>query len=275
MSQLFLTDLDHTFLRDDLSISSNSKTIWNSMAESHIMGIATARTYKKSEQFLSGLHINAPMILLDGSFIVSPEKKILDMKILSKNIGDEIIDCGAKLGIFPFVLALKDKNLNEAFLYPQKMNKQQKELLTRYINDDNLQKCSNIKAMQNNFKLVYFGEKKQLEELQDNLKAIFKDEIKYILAPEAYLGCYFLTLLHKDADKAHGLQKVHELMQIDYKNFTVFGDNLNDIGMFNLAKTSVAVANAQEEVKKIATVISDYNNNEDAVAKYLESINLL
>jgi hypothetical protein len=274
MSQLFLTDLDHTFLRDDLTISTESKTVWNTMAEKHIMGIATARTYKKSEQFLRGLHLNAPMILLDGSLIVSSERKILDMKTLSKNIGNEIIECGAKLGIYPFVLALKDKNLNEAFLYPTQLNIHQRELLTRYVKDDNLQECANIKAMDDNFKLVYFGEKEQLELLQDTLLTIFKDEIKYILAPEAYIGCYFLTLLNKDADKAHGLQKVHEIMEIDYKDFTVFGDNLNDIGMFNLAQTSVAVANAHEDVKKIATVISKFNNNEDAVAKYLRSINL-
>ncbi len=101
MSKLFLTDLDHTFLRDDLTISNHSKTIWNSMTKNHIMGIATARSYKKSEQFLSGLHINTPMILLDGALIVSPEKKILDMKTLSKEMGDEIINCGAKLGIYP------------------------------------------------------------------------------------------------------------------------------------------------------------------------------
>jgi Cof subfamily protein (haloacid dehalogenase superfamily) len=278
MQKLFLTDLDHTFLRNDLSISDFSKDIWNSMAKNYIMGIATARTYKKSEQFLRGLHLNAPMILLDGSLIVSPKekgKKILDMKTLTQEMGDEIIQCGAKLGIYPFVLALKDRHLNEAFLYPSQTNSHQKELLTRYKDDDNLQECTNIRAMQDNFKVVYFGEQEQLEELQENLKAIFKDEIKYILAPEAYLGCYFLTLLHKDADKAHGLQSVHEMMQIDYKNFTVFGDNLNDIGMFKLAHTSVAVANAHEEVKKIATFVSDYNNNEDAVAKYLQSINLI
>ena len=275
MTQLFLTDLDHTFLRDDLSISVESKTIWNKMVQKNIMGIATARTYKKSEQFLRGLHLNAPMILLDGSFIVSAEKKILDMKVLSQEIGNEIINCGAKLGIYPFVLALKDENLNEAFLYPTQTNSEQKELLTRYKGDDNLQECANIKAMQDNFKLVYFGQKEQLELLQDNLQAIFKDEIKYILAPEAYLGCYFLTLLHKSADKAHGLQKVHEIMQVDYKEFTVFGDNLNDIGMFELANTSVAVANAHEDVKKIASHISDFTNNEDAVAKYLQSISLL
>ena len=272
MKQLFLSDLDHTFLRDDLTISDFTKIVWNSMAKEHTMGVATARSYSKSEQFLQGLSINTPMILLDGSLIVSPEKKILDMKTISKEIGDEIINCGAKLGIYPVVLALKDQDLNEAFLYPRQTNNYQKELLLRYKNDDNLQECSNIKAMKDNFKLVYFADLEQLEELQENLKAIFKDEIKYILAPEAYLGCYFLTLLHKSADKAHGLQKVHELTQIDYKHFTVFGDNLNDIGMFNLAHTSVAVANAHEEVKKIATFVSDHTNNEDAVAKYLQKL---
>ncbi len=272
MSKLFLTDLDHTFLRNDLTISDYSKTTWNTMAQNHIMGIATARTYKKSEQFLQGLHINTPMILLDGSLIISPEKKILDMKTLSNEMGNEIIECGAKLGIYPFVLALKDKHLNEAFLYPTQTNSHQKELLKRYKGDDNLQERSHIKAMKDNFKLVYFGEQNQLEELQENLQSIFKDEIKYILAPEAYLGCYFLTLLHKDADKAHGLQRVHEMTQIDYKNFTVFGDNLNDIGMFKLAHTSVAVANAHKELKELATFVSEFSNNEDAVAKYLQSI---
>ncbi len=273
MPKLFLTDLDHTFLRDDLSISDYTKTTWNAMSQNHIMGIATARSYKKSEQFLQGLHINTPMILLDGSLIVSSDKKILDMKTLSKEMGDEIIECGAKIGIYPVVLALKDKYLNEVFLYPKNRSSYLNDLLNRYKGDDHLKECVHIKAMDDNFKLVYFGQKEQLEELQDNLKAIFKDEIKYILAPEHYLGCYFLTLLHKDADKAHGLQSVHEITQIDYKNFTVFGDNLNDIGMFNLAQTSVAVANAHEEVKKIATFVSDYSNNEDAVAKYLQGIN--
>ncbi len=272
MTKLFLTDLDHTFLRNDLSISTYSLNTWNNMSKKHIMSIATARSYKKSEQFLKGLNTNAPMILLDGSLIVSPEKKILDMKILSQEIGNEIIECGKKLGIYPVVLSLKDKNLNEVFLYPKQRNSYTNELIKRYHMDDNLQESNNIKAMKENFKIVYFSTKEQLQQLQENLHTVFKDEIKSILAPEAYMGCYFLTILHKDADKAHGLKTVHELMQIDYKDFTVFGDNLNDMGMFELAKTSVAVSNAHEELKKIATYVSSYTNDEDAVAKYLQTI---
>ena len=274
MQKLFLTDLDHTFLRDDLSFSEFTKNTWNTMAQYHKMGIATARSYKKAEQFLQGLHINIPQVLLDGALIVNSKKQIVDMKTLSREMGNEIIESGKKLGIYPVIIALKDQNLNEAFLHPKQKSSFLVDLLERYKGDDNLEECNNLKAMDNNFKIVYFAKKEQLEELQNNLKAIFKDEIKYILAPEAYLGCYFLTLLHKDADKAHGLAKVQEIMKIDYKDFTVFGDNLNDIGMFNLAHTSMAVANAHEDVKKIATYVSEFTNNEDAVAKYLRGIHL-
>ena len=40
----------------------------------------------------------------------------------------------------------------------------------------------------------------------------------------------------------------------DTTRLTVFGDSVNDIGMFRLAGTSVAVANALEEVKAHADI---------------------
>ncbi|WP_373072549.1 HAD family hydrolase [Sulfurimonas sp.] len=272
MSKVFITDLDHTFLRSDLSISDFTKETWNSFADTHTLGVATARTYKKAEQFLKGLHINAPMILLDGSLIVSEDKKIIDTKIIEQDMADQIIDIGAQHSLYPFVLALKDINLNEAFLYPKQRNDYQHRLLERYIGDDNLEEKANIRAMKDNFKLVYMGDESELINLKNELYKVFGDELKYILAPEAYMDCYFLTLLHKDADKAHGLKKVNEYLNIDFKYYTVFGDNLNDIGMFELAGSSVAVANAHKDVKKMATFVSKHTNDEDAVAKYLREL---
>ncbi len=274
MSKVFITDLDHTFLRNDLSISELTKDTWNSFSKDHTLGVATARTYKKAEQFLKGLHINAPMILLDGSLIVSEDKKIIDTKVINKDMGDQIIEVGSKHNLYPFVLALKDKDLNEAFWYPKQRNDYQHRLLERYAGDDNLEEKSDIKTLDNNFKLVYMGEETELVELKNELYKVFKDELKYILAPEAYMGCFFLTLLHKDADKAHGLKKVNEHLNIDFKHYTVFGDNLNDIGMFELSGASMAVANAHADVKKIATYISKHTNDEDAVARYLKNIKI-
>lgn len=272
MKKIFITDLDHTFLRSDLSISPYTQEIWNAKATDAVMSVATARTYKKTMQFLDAIKINAPMILLDGALIATRDKKIIDTKFITQEVGDAIIDAGAKYGIYPFILALADNKLNEAFLYPSVCNLHQRDVLSRYSRDDNLQEQKNIRAMNDNFKIVYMGEEQLLRELLSELRRLFGNRLKYILAPEAYVGCYFLTVLHKDADKAHGIQSVSEYSGFDIQALSVFGDNLNDLGMFKLAGTSVAVANSHEKLKKHASIVSPYTNDEDAVAKYLEGV---
>jgi len=273
MKNIYITDLDHTFLRNDLSISDYTKNIWNSYADSSILSIATARTYMKTAQFLGGVHINAPMILLDGALIATMDKQIIDTKFISKDISDMIIDEGWKFGIYPFILSLADsQNLREAFLHDEVLNKHQKEVLTRYSSADNLQKHAGIRAMDENFKIVYMGEEALLRELHEHLENLFGDNLKFILAPEAYVGCYFLTVLHPQADKSHGIRSISEHLGFDLKKLTVFGDNFNDIGMFDLAGTSVAMANAQGAVKDKADVVLEHNNDEDGVAKYLQGL---
>jgi hydroxymethylpyrimidine pyrophosphatase-like HAD family hydrolase len=104
------------------------------------------------------------------------------------------------------------------------------------------------------------------------LEKIFGSELEYKLSPEKYSDGWFLTILHPEGDKAHALQKVVDHMGRDTSDVTVFGDSVNDIGMFKLAGTSVAVANALDEVKEVADVILPHSNDEDGVAKYLEKI---
>jgi Cof subfamily protein (haloacid dehalogenase superfamily) len=272
MKNIYITDLDHTFLRNDLSVSNFTKEIWNDVATHSYVSIATARTYKKTTQFLNGIDINMPMILLDGALIATVDKKIIDTKFINKNLADAIIEEGAKFGIYPFILALADKNLNEAFLYSQTLNSVQEKVLKNYSSDDHLRSCRNISGLKNNFKIVYMGEEKLIKELALHVEAVFGDELKYILAPEAYTHSYFLTILHKDADKSHGIKTVSEYVNFDLNKLTVFGDNFNDIGMFELSGISVAVANAQDEVKQKADIILKHTNEEDAVAKYLRGL---
>jgi len=272
MKNIYITDLDHTFLQSDLSVGDYTKKIWNSYSNDSIMSIATARTYKKTMQFLVGVEVNAAMILLDGALVVTKEKKIIDVKFINKEIADEIINAGSKLGIYPFVISLADSNLTEVFLHSSILNAYQKTVLTRYTKDDNLIELTSLEALDKNFKVVYMGEKDLLRELAQKLQDTYGDSLKFILAPEAYVGCYFLTILHKNADKSHGIQSVSEYEGFDLQKLTVFGDNYNDVGMFDLAGTSVAVGNAQEGVKELADIILPHTNDEEAVAKYLEGL---
>lgn len=272
MNSLYITDLDHTFLRSDLSISNFSQDIWNSKSREAILSVATARSYNKTNQFLSKLHLQAPMILLDGSMVVTPEKKMIDLKLINKDIGNAIIDEGSKFDIYPFIITLLDMELNEGFLYPSKRNKYQQIVLDGYKGDPRMRLCDPIRAMDMNLKLVYFGDYETLEPLSRHLQQTFGTQLEYKLSPEKYSNSYFLTILHPAADKSHALQIVCEYLQEKLANVMVFGDSLNDLGMFDIAGKAIAVANALDEVKAKADIVLPQTNDEDAVAHYLASL---
>lgn len=273
MSEVFISDLDHTLLKNDLSISGFSTSIWNDFAKDSIMSIATARTYKKAIKFVDKLSLNAPLVLLDGALIATKDARIIDTKFIDKTLADEIVNEGFRFGIYPFILSLADKiDLKERFSYSTTLNFHQNEVLKNYKNDDHHDKQDRLIAHNDNFKIVYFGTKEQIEPLYIHLESIYKDNLKFIFAPEAYAKCYFLTILHKDATKAQGIKTISSHSGFSLNSLTAFGDNLNDIEMFTLAKTSVAVANAHEDVKQKATIVSSFTNDEDSVARYLKSL---
>ena len=272
MPKLYVTDLDHTFLHSSQKVSHFSKEIWNQKANAAMLSIATARSFSKTCQFLKELQLNHPLILLDGAMVATAEKKLIDLNVLSKEIGDAIINESAKFGIYPYVIALNDhKTLDETFDIPPVLNHYQKLLIEKsYTLDKRLKYTKKIEATNDTLKLVYMGEEKILRPLAEHLSSIFTDELEIKLSPENYMNCYFLTILHPFSDKAHALEKVHEYLGVEAKETTVFGDSVNDIGMFNLAGTSIAVNNALDILKESATIILKETNDEDAVAKYLQ-----
>ena len=269
MKQIFITDLDHTLLRSDLSISLFTKDILSKLTQDHLFTVATARSFHNVSEFLENIRPNAPLILLDGAMITTVEKKIIDLKLLNKETADHITDVGSKFGIFPFIIGLQDKGIEEIFWYPKICNEYQKEVLKNYKNDPRLSLKDPMSAMNRVLKVVYFGPFEILKPLTDHLKTVFQDSLEYKLSPEKYGGGWFLTLLHPEGDKSHAINKVLEYIDFTHKDLTVFGDSINDIEMFKLANTSVAVSNALENVKKEANIILEHSNDEDAVAKYL------
>jgi len=272
MQKLFISDLDHTFLHSNQSVTQFSQDIWNEKAEHAMLSIATARSFAKANDFLKDLKLNFPLITLDGAMVATREKKLIDLNVLNKDIGDAIIEESKKFDIFPYVIALTDhKSLDETFDIPSQLNYYQERLIKEsYTLDKRLSYVKDIRGAKDTLKFVYMGEEKVLRPLSEHLSKVFGKSIEVKLAPENYMKCYFLTILHPLSDKAHALNKVHEYLQVDAKETTVFGDGLNDIGMFKLAGTAVAVNNALDAVKAEANIVLDETNDEDAVAKYLQ-----
>ena len=276
MQKLYITDLDHTFLHSSQRVSDFSKQIWNEKVDHALLSVATARSFSKTHEFLKGLPLKAPLILLDGAMVATSDKKLIDIQTLSAELTSAIIQESHAFDIQPFVISLNSRqSLEETFAIPPLLNDFQSFLIkNNYATDKRLLFKKKIEGVDDTLKIVYMGNEKHLRPLAEHLKKVFGKKIEVKLSPENYMKCYFLTILHPLGDKAHALNSVHEYLNYSEKDTTVFGDSLNDIGMFKLAGTAVAVSNALDEVKEVADIVLTQSNDEDAVANYLqESIN--
>ncbi len=272
MEKFYLSDLDKTLLRDDLSISDYSKGVWNELvSRGYKLSIATARSFTGVKRLLEGLELREPMILLDGVMIAKADGEILDLKYINKSLGDEIIEFVRKsANIEPLIVALGDDK-EEIFIYPKKRNIYQDELLEKFHNDRRVLDKDNFEAMDKNLKLVYMDTKRVTAKLEHSLKAKFKNLIEIKRSKDPYIDCYFLTILHPKGDKANALRTLERIEGVDKEHTVVFGDSNNDIGLFKMAGKKIAVANAIDEIKALADIVLPWSNEEDGVMRYLEA----
>jgi Cof subfamily protein (haloacid dehalogenase superfamily) len=83
---------------------------------------------------------------------------------------------------------------------------------------------------------------------------------------------YYLEFLSPEADKGKGLAVLAKEYGIPLAETAAFGDANNDIPLFKAAHTAIAVKNASPEAKRAATRVSEWTNDEDAVAREWERL---
>ncbi|MBY7703965.1 HAD hydrolase family protein [Vibrio harveyi] len=71
------------------------------------------------------------------------------------------------------------------------------------------------------------------------------------------------------ATKGNAIEKMAEILNIKKDEIAIFGDNINDISMFEKIPNCVAVGNAVDEIKHKAKYITDTNLN-GGVGKFIK-----
>ena len=113
-------------------------------------------------------------------------------------------------------------------------------------------------------KLLIAGEPDELDTCQTLLKKRYDGLLDiYKSAP------YFLEIMPFGISKGAMLAQLLPQLGIQREELIAFGDHYNDMTMIGYAGMGVAMANGEEEVKKIASYICE-SNDEDGVAKTIE-----
>ncbi len=260
--KLLVFDLDDTLLNEEHKISRrNVETLRRAAGEGLIITIATGRMFRSTLPYARQLGINVPLITYHGALVrkaaggpdIWHRPVPLDAAV---QVAEYAVDHGYHLNLF----------IDDAFCIPET-----NEYTRAY------QSLSNVE-----FKIIgnpaeYLRREKTpptkmnivsfsgMEEIMERVAGQFHGRVTVTQArPE------FLEITHLEATKGIALRHLAEAEGVHRDEVVAIGDSLNDISMLEYAGTGVAVANAREEVKQVAQVIT-LSNLEDGVAHFIEN----
>ena len=267
--ELFVTDLDGTLINNKREIPKKSLEILNKLIDEGVnFTVATARTPATAVKILEDLNLKLPVALMNGVLIYdTKELKYIDIKGIDKESANEVLNIFKSYNKNPLVYGVKDnhlwvyhkefENIYEYNFYKERADKKLKTFVKVKDYDSSLSDSNII-----NF--VAFDNYDKISDIAEKIKSIEGVTVNYY--KDVYEDCYFLEAYSSEASKANGIKYLSKY--INYSKVICFGDNLNDIPMFELADEAYATANAAEEIKKIATDVIG-SCEEDGVAEFL------
>ena len=264
MRTLYVSDLDGTLLRSDVSNSDYTNRTINRLAQQGMLFCyATARSYSTSVKVTRGLDARIPLIVYNGAMIIDNATGEI---LLSNFFGDDAHALLSDLlahGVYPIVYAFVDGV--ERFSYvPERCSRGVLDFVASRRGDRRDNPVASAEDLHRG-EIFYFaciGEEEKLESLQRR----YRDVYHTVYQRDIYSGEQWLEIMPLAASKSNAIRQLKALLGCD--RLVVFGDGRNDIDMFELADEGYAVENAAPELKAVATAVIG-RNDEDAVAHWL------
>ncbi|WP_311481306.1 Cof-type HAD-IIB family hydrolase [uncultured Anaerococcus sp.] len=114
-------------------------------------------------------------------------------------------------------------------------------------------------------KILFAQDPDKLDEPCAKLREKFGDRTEQVKSAR-----FYYEVMPKGLSKGNSILEACKIFGIAREDIIVFGDEMNDVSMFEVAGTGVAMGNAVESIKKLADFVTK-TNNEDGIAYYLEN----
>lgn len=271
MKTLYVTDMDGTLLSSDSRVSPHSGQIISDLTgKGALITVATARTPATVEPLLCDTHTTLPAIVMTGAAMWCRDtRQYINVKYLADETYRQLMDKCRKYDINPFRYTLCEGEAMQVY-HNGPMTAGEQAFVDNRLNlglkDFNIDSPVGLQPSLDG--AVFFfamGECERIFALADEIR----DTV------DCSVSCYIdifgektglLELFAPGVSKAAALKQLAK--DINAERIVAFGDNLNDIPMMQAADVSVAVGNALDQVKAIATHVIE-SNDTDAVARFI------
>ena len=267
--KIILSDIDGTFLRHDKSVPKLHETALKSILAKGIkFAFVSARMPEAIYPITDGINLpHTPVISYSGALVLTDDEKILYDKKISLDDTKKILP----------VIENNWADIAVNYYTGRKWYVSQIDIENRYVQYEiKVTQAATAPADFNELisqnilpnKILIMCEPPTCEEMESKLGAQFPNLNVVRSAP------HLLEIMDKTVSKATGIEVLLKHYGFTVDEAIAFGDNYNDIEMLEYIPQSVAMGNAPQKILKIASNVTDTNEN-GGIYTYLKKINLL
>lgn len=268
---LYISDLDGTLLNSRAEVSEyTADTINELTASGGFFSFATARTAVTSVPITSGMNINVPVVLMNGVCVYDTAKKeYVKIEKLPSDSFLKMTEVLKKFRLSGFLFTIENDVLCTFYenLESENARKFYEERKRRYgknfINVNDFTECAGKNT-------VYFSVTDRREvldpvyELMKNIDGIHIDYYRDVYEPDFW----YMEISSASASKYNAVMFLRKNYSFD--RIIGFGDNYNDLPLFEACDETYAVANARDKVKEAATGVISANTENGVALKIRE-----
>ena len=257
--ELFVTDMDGTLLDEKHNISPENLAALKELREkgTEVM-IATGRLDSMVKAYVKQLGIKTPVISCNGGLIRDfTTNETLYINEMSKSSARKTIEI-CKDHSIPYLLYCENMiytdMLSKRVDFLQEYNESQpKEDRIDFLVVDNI--FEDFNNIQNILKILIICEKGD-----SNLHEKLEADLRKIDDISAYKSSgILLDVMNKGVSKGNALKHYLKMKGLSSNKTAAIGDNFNDISMLEFADFSIAMGNAEDDIKAIADLVTKTN----------------
>lgn len=273
MKRLYITDLDGTLLDRDGRLSPKTAGILKALIEDGaLVTVATGRSLASLKEIMGDCLPKLPVIIHNGARIGNPHTgEYLYNNVMNKGVLDEVLAMAFADHFSPFLNAFEEQSDYFCYTLPANLPTEEYIQYRKTIMPEAMRpyKFRTDLAAMEVINLNIIDDRERLEEFQHKVRESCSPWVDvHITTDASFPQLGWLTVGDSRSHKAEAIRALKALVSEEPLHVTVFGDQLNDVHMFEAADRAVAVGNASPELLELAHEIID-PHWEDSVAKYI------
>lgn len=268
---LYVTDLDGTLLRDDATVSPRSIELINSaISRGAFFTYATARSFTSSRRVTAELELRLPVITYGGTVLAHQETgQAHEVQLLPRAIVEAAMEACTAAGLQP-ILHTFDDGRDRLRWHHHAETEGTRAFVAPRVGDARIAPITehdppDLDAV---FYVAVLGLRHELVALRDSMQPTLAECAHFISHDPATEPYHWLEFHTWEGAKSAAIRRL--MNTVGANRLVVFGNNHNDLPMFEIADEAYAVAEAIPEVLAAATTVIG-SNNADAVAEWIDA----